>query len=238
MTERSRGISVAAACVIAGVLLTTRGAVGFGMQRYPVYRLSPVDEGPGDPLLLSFRARLLDLIRQKDGKALFEIMTPAVRDGFASVPDDPLLFPWEQLERLLLHGGLFTTELGREPGRREFCAPYAYVRRWQAERVAVQIMEAGDAVAWVVLGSGVRVRERPSINAKILGHLSHQLVPVSDIDARDEAGASRVWQSVMMPDGRWGYVESSLLWGDRDYHACFARIEDKWRMTTFDRMPH
>jgi hypothetical protein len=94
----------------------------------------------------------------------------------------------------------------------------------------------GDGFAWPVIGTNVAVRDRPSIKARVVGRLDHELVPVSDMDAPDQSGAAFVWQMVKLPGGAVGYVETSLLWGpDRDWHVCFAQFDGEWRVSLFDR---
>jgi hypothetical protein len=120
-------------------------------------------------------------------------------------------------------------------GRREFCAPYPYSAYPKLPGDLFEATENG--FAWPVLGRNVAVRERPDIRSRIIARLDYNLVPVLDVDAPDNSGAAYVWQMVILPTGRLGYVEASLLWGPhRDWHLCFAQFGGSWKVSLFDRL--
>lgn len=201
-------------------------------RRYTESRVLPVDEAPQDEEFFRFRQRLSAVLDSGNLEAITPMFSEDVRaTGRTSLSAADAA----ELRSVLRLGGSFTTTRGAQPGRREFCAPYAYSEYPPTHTVPEDLLNVvEDGFVWVVLGTGVRVRGRPSIVAPIVGTLHYDLVPVQDLDANDESGASYVWQLVLLSDGRIGYVESSLLFGDRNKHVCFANIGGQWRIAEFE----
>jgi hypothetical protein len=199
---------------------------------YKPLGLRPADEGAADPTFAEFRRVLLDWLASGDVAAVLNLMTPELRSEY------PRLHPEEiaHLRRALSMGGTNTEERGGQFGRREFCAPYAYSAYPTPGQIPDDLREAvEDGEPWVIVGSNVAVRERPSIRSRVMARLSYTLVPVNNPNRKDETGAAYTWQMVQLPGGAWGWVEDSFLWGPEDYRVCFARLAGQWQMTAFKR---
>jgi hypothetical protein len=217
-------------CLAMSLGITTESRV-VCQSRYTPYRLMPVDQASEDPSFLAFRTRLIEAVRRRDADRVFEATEPELGKQWAAGLTDGF---FRDLDRILALGGTFTTMWGSRPGRREFCAPYAYSlfpdrHKWPED--LSEVLEEDEP--WVVVGSAVAVRRRPSISARVIARLTYDLVPVDSVDRRDESGAPYIWQTVQLPDGRKGWVEASLLWGHRESHACFAQVNGQWQMTAF-----
>ncbi|MFB6260984.1 MAG: hypothetical protein ABEJ96_08730, partial [Thiohalorhabdaceae bacterium] len=99
----------------------------------PPTTLAPVDEAAQRPDFLEFRQRLQEVVAQREGKALLDLVSARIQVGFGpggqgreafidqwrpSAPDSPL---WDELGRILGLGGEFI-----DGGNTVFCAPYVY----------------------------------------------------------------------------------------------------------------
>ncbi|MBA2306354.1 MAG: hypothetical protein H0W08_27500 [Acidobacteria bacterium] len=200
-----------------------------------------MDEGGLELTFLEYREAFLRALAARDAGRVVTMIQPELRNRsfveFLRLSPQEIAgreeaWVWRELERTISHGGAFTTSEGAVHGRREFCAPYAYVRY---PRASPLLSEMGEAYPWVVIGRNVAVRRSPSIKAAVIARVSYELLPVDDRDARDESGGPIVWQGVYLPNGRYGFIADDLLWGDRDYHACFANFDGQWLLTKFER---
>jgi hypothetical protein len=199
---------------------------------YRPFVLRPADEGAADQTFAEFRRTLLDRLASGDIAAVLNSMTSELRTEYARLHPEEIT----GLRRALSLGGTNTEERGGQFGRREFCAPYAYSAYPSPGQIPDDLREAiEDGEAWVIVGANVAVRERPSIRSRVLARMSYNLVPVNNPDREDESGAQYVWQMVQLPNGTWGWVANSFLWGPQDYRVCFARLDGRWQMTTFKR---
>ena len=219
--------------------------MGQGHRGFRPLKVYPVDEAKREPSLLAAREALLEAISHGDAEHVKRLIDPSSSPAAALV--DALrvdanqrsaakdLWVWTPLKRALSLGGAFTTTKGAVYGRREFCAPYAYAN-WPPHWLLDDMRDPDSgSEPWMVIGQGVAVRLAPSIQAPIVSRVSFEVLPVAALSAQDESGADLVWQRVILPDGRHGFVADSLLWGDMDYHVCFANVDGQWRLTKFAR---
>jgi hypothetical protein len=132
--------------------------------------LRPRDEASRRPDFFEFRRRLQDAVAQKDTSAILNALHPSVKvafDGAAGPtafqqyhmnnPDENF---WEDFGKVLAMGGAFT-----QPDM--FTAPYVF-SNWPDEFDSFECR--------AVIGTGVRLREHPSTNARTLAALSYSIV--------------------------------------------------------------
>lgn len=211
---------------------------------YPWHKrvqLQPVDEAAQDPSFEAFRRNLVEAVRIRNGAFVIDSAVPELQKRFSGRLDLPSsafaggreASEWGELERLLALGGAFTATGGKERSRREFCAPYTYS---SFPRSALVMSFAGEnenteGTPWVIVGARVPVRVAPNDTARILTHLSYDLVIMA---AEEGPGSPPVrWRGVYTYDGWKGWVAADRVRDPRDWHACFAMIDGRWLMTDF-----
>lgn len=232
---------------LIGVVTAASGhgrIAGQGPGSYTPIKVLPVDEAAREPTFREYRQEFLRALAARDASRVVSMIQPELRKEsfveFLTLSRQEIVggeeaWVWRELERVVSLGGGFTVTEGAISGRREFCAPYAYIRY---PRSSPLLSEMGEGEPWVVIGRNVAVRRAPSIKATVIARVSYDVLPVDDRDARDESGAPIVWQGVYLPNGGYGFIADDLLWGDRDYHACFAQIDGQWLLTKFARGLH
>lgn len=211
-------------------------------------KVIPIDEAEKDEGLLEFRNRLISAVKVRNAEFVLEAAVDELRGQLRALalPKTAFAGPsyeaadWPELEELLRLGGSFTTTRGRVFGRREFCAPYVYSAYPQRDVIAFLLEklagrdENPTSLPSVILGSKVPARRRPEQDARIVEHLSHDLLLV-----REERGTPPDWYSVYLSDTVFAWVRAGQIRSPLDYHACFATIDGRWRLTEFekDKMP-
>lgn len=185
--------------------------------------LLPVDEAAQRPAFFAFRARLQQAIARRDAQAILDAVHPHVRTSFGDggglddfrrqwrpdAPDSPL---WSTLGTVLALGGSFADD-------GSFRAPYVF-SRWP---------EGVDAFEYMaVVGGSVRVRERPGLDAPVVGSVSFGIVRVEATDDREAP-----WRAVRLAGGRRGFMSTKYLRSPVDYRAIFNETEGRWRLTAF-----
>jgi hypothetical protein len=186
-------------------------------------KLAPVDEAARNPAFLAFRASLREAIARRDEGAVLAVVDSSIKNGFGGddgiaafekqwEPRSPSSRLWAELGSTLALGGTFD-------GEGNFVAPYVY-SRWP---------EAIDAFGHVAItGSGVRVREKPSLEGAIVGRLSYAIMPRGR-----KAAASGAWNAVRRSNGSTGYVASQYVRSPVGYRAFFAPVAGGWKLMTF-----
>jgi hypothetical protein len=180
----------------------------------------PVDEASQDPEFFAFRARLIDLLKEKDVEGVVANACPQVQirmDGPTGldVLRDHLSNEgsWEELLGTLSMGGRFTERGG-------FLAPYT---------MFADIPEIFDLyTTFVVTGSDVLLRDTPSKDGAVIGSLSYNIVTVprlSDTQYED------IYLPVERPGGTIGYVHRDYLRGVVGPRVSFEKDEQGvWKM--------
>ena len=79
-----------------------------------------------------------------------------------------------------------------------------------------------------VVGESVRVRERPGLDAPVVGSVSFGIVRVEATDDREAP-----WRAVRLAGGRRGFMSTQYLRSPVDYRAIFNETEGRWRLTAF-----
>ena len=183
-------------------------------------RVRPFDDARRDPALVGFRARLLASVQARDTQAVLASVAPGVSLGFggdsgvaefARMLREPAT--WDELRDILTHGGRLVSDS-------TFCAPY-----WTSSGPL-----PGDGFELsVVIGSSVRVRERPDARASIIASLSYDIVR---IDRKPSAGASG-WSPVLLRDGRHGFVAAQFVRSPIGMRLVLSRRVGQWRITAY-----
>lgn len=179
-----------------------------------------VDEAAKRPDFLAFRRTLIAAIDRHDIEAIVAVAAPDICLDFGGsvgpetlrrfLNEDANL--WQELRTVLTLGGTWH-------GSDEFFAPYVYSAmpdgRGENEDVAI-------------IGAGVRVREAPRPDAAVVTTLSYCVVELAPRQAPNEH-----WTSIVLGEGRSGYVSSRLVRSPVDYRAGFAFKNGRWWMTFF-----
>lgn len=199
----------------------------------------PVDDAAQAPSFVAFRTQLLEALRRRDAAQVLTHVDESIyeiggKEAFAQAlssnrGDDDY---FRLLARVLEHGGAFTTTRGRTVGRREFCAPYVYSNF--PRPVPESLTDEVDP--WAVIQRDVIVRSRASDAAPAIERLSYELVKTTGAHSGHESRFSR-WYEVELAESKRGWVAASALMNPADYHACFARIGERWLLVDFSRRP-
>jgi hypothetical protein len=178
-----------------------------------------VDEAPSNRAFLAYRNRLRTAVERRDLDAVVEAMDPNIRLDFGGgygvamfrtmVAEQSGM--WEALRMALTLGGGFAHE-------DVFAAPYVYAR-WPDD------FDSFECAA--IVGTNVRLRSAPRLDAPIVTALSYSIVR---IDVLKEV---KGWTHVELGDGRTGYVAERYVRSPIDYRAVFNLIDSRWRMTAF-----
>lgn len=204
---------------LAAALTLTVGAAA--AQNLP--RLEPVDEGPRRPDFLAFRTSLQEIIARRDVPGLLRVVHPKIRNSFGGddgveafrrlwrldQADSEL---WRELGSVLTLGGVFE-------GPDTFVAPYVFAR-WPDD------IDPFEHVA--VVGTGVRVRSAPGPRGRVVATLSYEILRLGSSGYRQEP-----WTSVLLRNGRRGFVASHLIRSSVDYRAYFTGVGGEWLMMVF-----
>jgi hypothetical protein len=186
----------------------------------PVRVPPPPEQAGRDPALAAYLTRLREAVRAKDRGALLGLISPEIKNGFGGedgevffrriweldAPNSPV---WGVLDLILsFRGAWFDPQL--------YCMPY----------IAVLFPGEFDAFTHsVVVGSGVRLREAPAADARIVGSLVYDVVEVLNREAE--------WTEVRTQDGKSGYVATAYLYSPISYRACIGKNEaGEWKMIT------
>jgi hypothetical protein len=116
------------------------------------------------------------------------------------------------MEKALALGGGFLAD-----GR--YFAPYVY---------AYDLPEAKDSLSIAfIVQDRAKLYEKPALDSGVLGRLSYAVVPIARWVDRD-------WVEVLLADERKGYLSRGDFRIRGDYHLCFAKEAEGWRMTVFN----
>lgn len=195
-------------------------------------KLWPVDEAPLDTAFFVFREQLKETVAKKEVFGLLDVTDKDIKVGFGAEQgmDDfvsawgltskqpDTLQVWALLARLLAEGGTFSNN------RTVFTAPY-YFSTWPSQY---------DAVDYgVIAGAGVRLREGPGLNTRILKTISHDIVTILEEGPEEEIGGERYpWVRVEMLSGLQGYVFGKFVGTPLGYRVGFEKKgEGQWRMS-------
>jgi hypothetical protein len=184
--------------------------------------LRPGDDAPRRADFLEFRRRLQDIVARRAAPALIASVHPNVRISFGDsggiqafrkeVVESKGEDFWRELGTILRLGGRFRME-------NAFDAPYTFAA-WP------QDLDAFECLA--VVGTRVRVRSAPKLQARILTALDFAIVRALPPD-----GESPAWKRIQLADGRTGYVASQYIRSPIDHRALFEFEQGRWRLVAY-----
>ncbi len=200
-----------------------------GQERF----VRPVDEAAKDRSFLAFRTRLVAAAERKDAKFIYSIIDPDIKISFGIEngaanfrklwkPEAKDSKFWEEFLPVIKNGGAFQADVGNKYDL--FAAPFSY-SSWPDG------IDSFDHQ--LIFGSNVNLREGPSMDAKVIGQLSYNIVKtVQDPDAAmsDERPE---WVKVETLGGITGYVSGQYVRSPIDYRAGFEKKRGQWKMTFF-----
>ena len=201
-------------------------------------KVNPVDEAPLDTSLFLFREKLIDIVGKKDLIALLALMDENVKVSFGDAEEGTAGFVsiwqldspskieqspvWGHLETVLNLGGQLS------PDKQSFYAPYIY---------SSFPTEFDPFEYSAITGSGVRIREDPSLNSRILKSLSYDVVKIRSIlhdKLETIGGESHPWVKVQIPDTEVeGFVYGKYLRSPIDYRLGMSKEKGSWQITFF-----
>jgi hypothetical protein len=130
------------------------------------------------------------------------------------------------LDRILGQGGDFV----KRGADRLFCTPYTYAR-YPTARQMDDLNEMTEGDPWAVMGKNVVVHASPRRDSAVVGTLSYEWVDLQHQSRPDEAGESRVWQWVFLPNGKNGYIDDRYVWNrSHNFHMCFGASGERWQI--------
>ncbi len=205
-------------------------------QRRPeVGKLNPVDEAPLDTAFFIFREQLLEAVWQKDVFHLLESTDENIKCSFGTengIPDFVKMWQldspettktsdvWPTLENILLGGGAFSNN------RKTFTAPYVF---------AIFPDDKDGFEYGAVTGSGVRLRDQPSLQSNVVTTVSYNIVKVIKQATVPETigDETHPWLEVELLDGTKGYIFGQFVGQPVGWRAIFSQNEKgQWRMVT------
>jgi len=193
-----------------------------------VAKLYPSDEAPRDPVLFLARADLLLAIAERDTAALLAAVSPKIKNSFGGdggidefrrtwrldSPDSPV---WSTLGGVLSLGGGFFSES-------TFIAPYVFSEFPKS-------LDGFEHLA--VVGRGVRVRERPDLQSRVVATLTFDVVVRDRSRPEAEDATGQTWVPVRLRGSGQGYVAAEYLRSPIGYRAGLVREAGEWRLAFF-----
>lgn len=201
-------------------------------QIIEVGKLYPVDAGQTDTSFFVFRENLLRIIEQRNE---FKLLEAVAQNVASDAPGENTLAAfveywkldsqkdnselWLVLENILTQGGAFNAD------RQQFTAPF-YVATFPGSYEA--------EVFGAITGEGVRMRETPDLNSRILKTISYDIVQVLEYSDKTEtiSGETHPWVKVKLTDGKEGFIYGKYVGRPNDRAAVFTRQPgERWLLT-------
>lgn len=191
-------------------------------------KVYPRDETEHDLSFMEYKLQLLKVIASKDLDGLLPLVSPEIHVSFGkesghhglislwNLGDNGSSPFWSTLDNILKMGCVRQT-LGKET---IFVAPYVYA----------DFPGADGGWSMIVTGHSVRVRETPSLTAKVLETLDYDVVNLADPKSFHP---NLEWAKISTPSGKTGYIRTTYLRAPLDYRAGFQKIHGKWQMIFF-----
>ncbi|MBX3244462.1 MAG: SH3 domain-containing protein [Acidobacteria bacterium] len=211
-------------------VLLLLGSSVFAQERY----VKPVDDAAKDASFLAFRKKLIAAVDKKDSKFIYSILDPKIElsyGGDSGVADFRKIWGpekkdskfWEEFSLVIKNGGAFYEAGGRKLGG--FAAPYTYSNF--PDMPDLDLFEH-----FMIFGNNVNLREEPSLDAKVLGRLSYNLVTVTGNKLKP--GEEEVdWYQVKTFGGKTGWIKAEYVRSPIDFRAGFEKKRGQWKMVFF-----
>ena len=184
--------------------------------------LLPIDEASRRADFVEFRRRLLDAVARKDEAAVLAVVDPGVRIDFGDsggtksfktqIIDSRDEDFWTEFGTILRLGGRFRMNDA-------FDAPYTF-SAWPEN------LDSFECLA--IIGTRVRLREAPRLDAKVVTHLDYAIVRFTP-----EKAETPGWRRVQLSDGRAGYVASRYARSPIARRALFQFHDGRWWLMAY-----
>ncbi|MGI6707251.1 MAG: DUF2927 domain-containing protein [Clostridia bacterium] len=202
-------------------------------------RIFPIDEGGEREDFLQFRKDLMEAVKKRDPVFLIAHLDEGIRykdfDGVGSeafirywgldtlAEESPV---WEELEKLLVLGGVFKAE-----EKEEFIAPYLSVRfpyYMDPHRYGV------------ILEKAVNLYKAPNVASEVLEVLNYDVVywlseTPQEWSLESSSKKDGVWIPVATLSGKKGYVKQGVLRRPSDFRIAFVRKDGSWKIGDFSK---
>jgi hypothetical protein len=216
------------ACCLCGY------ATLFGQQTFP-----PIDDSRKDPVLAEFVEKLKIVAAKHDTTALRAMLDAKVQtswdgdntiagfwDSWALGQSDSSML-WPILNRVLSLGGAFNKEENADT-RFAFVLPY----------VCTLSLEDPDwyPSTGVITGKDVNFRDRPALNAPIIGKLNYDVIQFAlnadglFITSGQNVVGEPEWYCIEK-DGNRGWVFWQYIYAPIDWRLYLAKIGGEWKIT-------
>ena len=211
--------------LVALALCVALVAVSFAQERY----VKPIDEAGEDPSFVAFRKQLIDAVERKDRKFILSILDPNIRASFGGHDGESGFIElwdfnseetrfWKEFGVVIRNGGNWYRENGK---RVRFLAPYWY-------DAFPQDVDAFEHM--VVFGERVNLRDKPSLNSKVITQLSYNVVKVEESTLDGEDGVKGDWYRVKTLGGKAGWISGDYIRSPIDHRAGFEKKNGQWKM--------
>lgn len=198
-------------------------------------KVNPADAAPLDTVFFIFREQLKEIVAAKDIFKLLEYVDEHIKVGFSaenglkafidmwelnSPEQIPVSELWPTLENILNLGGLFNKKGDF------FTAPYLD---------ACYPANPDASSTGAVIGAGVRMRAGPSLDSKILGNLSYDILEIVETTPIEQKIGQETypWIKIKTLDGVEGFIWGKFFRSPIDYRVGFQKKRlDGWKMVT------
>lgn len=197
-------------------------------------RVLPVDEAYKNPDFLEFRQKLLRALDEKNLGFLLKHIDENIKVSFGGhqgiedfikyweldkQPQESKI--WKTLEETMKLGGKFDKN-----NLNYFTAPYTFL----SEKISDPYSEL------IITGTNVRIRQQPSLQGRILGSLSYEIVTSmfeDNLPSTTINGETYPWVKLKTQTGVEGYVYGKYVRSPIDYRVNFQKKGDSWKMVFF-----
>ena len=199
-------------------------------------KFEPIDQASLNPHFLAFRDSLIQALEEANTQFLLDHIGNKVSMSFDVEQDKEEFIAnwnlddttatssiWNVLLETIHTGGLFSsTEFNF------FICPYTF------------LLDVEDPyMQKAIVGTEVRIRDRPGLGGTVLGSLNYEIVETLPINPDEPVveesigGETHSWEKVKTSRGIIGYVYGKFLKSPLDFRAFFTFQQDKWMLTTF-----
>lgn len=216
------------------------------------------DESYQDKDFLAFKLELVRILMQKDKKALDKIIAKDIQlfkyskgtpeefnqsyfdlNTYDHTNNSPF---WEQALRLVSFG--FRKAKFDETEKEKGYTKVFYAPSFNRD---FNFHHSGDYETFssktLILGDRVNVRAEPSITAKVIAQLSHQVVafkhPIEDAwqpeirNKYDLEGDDKYWYEIKLDNGKVGYVIEDYVAAGHDLDFRIAKTSKGWKIIAY-----
>jgi len=208
---------------ILTISLLTISVLSFGQNS----KFPPRDESGRTPELNKFVNELKEIIKNKDSEKLLAIVHPEIKFDFDEgvgkekfkknwKPEDKNSDLWAIMNKIVGLGGVFNKN--RTETFYDFVFPYAN---------EVDLENGDDYFRTLVItNKGVNVREKPDVNSKLMGQLTHDIVTYDYEKSKSE------WYFIQTRDKKIsGYIKSDFAYSPVDYRMFLTKDKEKWMIS-------